>query len=123
MLALSVHIGVAVLFFFHAYLVATAQTNMHKATGTGVQGQGQGQGRVGNVYDRGNMRANFQEVFGLDPPLGLLLLALLPSTRKVHNSSRSSGGDGYADDYCLATGHFSRNRARIDTGYGNLMDV
>lgn len=106
---MSVHIGVAILFFFHAYLVGTGQTtlefnmNLQKPAPRGHEG------RVRTMYDRGSLRENFEEVFGPYP----VLFALLPSTRAVHNS----------EAYCQAEGSFSRNRARVDTGYGNLLDV
>jgi hypothetical protein len=109
---MSVHIGVAALFFFHAYLVVHAQTtlefniSMHQPA---REDKAAGGGRVGTLYDRGSYRRNFEEVFGPGP----VLWALLPSRRAVHNDQ----------DYCQPTGHFSRNRARVDTGYGNLLDV
>jgi len=108
-ITMSVHIGVAILFFFHAYLVTTGQTtlefnmNYHKPAGE-TNGR-----RVATMYDRGSWRENFEEVFGPYP----VWWALLPSTRGVHNS----------EEYCQAQGSFSRNRARVDTGYGNLLDV
>lgn len=96
-LTLSIHIAVAVLFFFHAYLVKHNKTTLEFNCG----------GR--NHFDRGSARANFEEVFGPYP----VWMALLPSRRGLHNS----------EDYCQATGHFSRSRPRVDTGYGNLLDV
>lgn len=108
-ITMSVHIAVAILFFFHAYLVTSGQTtlefnmNYHKPAG---ESNGR---RVPTMYDRGSWRENFEEVFGPYP----VWWALLPSTRGVHNS----------EEYCQAQGSFSRNRARVDTGYGNLLDV
>ena len=106
---LAVHIGVAVLLFFHAYLVATAQTTLEFNINMSRRNSSENNGRVGSLYDRGSMKENFEDVFGPYP----ILLSLLPSSRGVHNP----------DDYYKATGHFSRNRARVDTGYGNLLDV
>lgn len=109
-LTMSVHIGVAILFFFHAYLIATAQTTlefnlqMHRPGAAG--------GAARSRYDRGSFRDNFEEVFGPGP----VLLALLPSWR-------APPGDEEAHCRSSSSGLFSRNRQRVDTGYGSLLDV
>jgi len=78
-LALSISIAVGLLFFWHLYLIMTAQTtiefygNQTMAYRARVRGL-----RYQNPYDLGSKRSNWAQVYGSGHPA----LSILPSTRK-----------------------------------------